>query len=141
MFSELSTYLLELREVFSHHIVFGVGILLMGSYFMGRLAEKVRLPAITGFILAGLLLGPSFIGLVHQDLDETLAAITEIALALIALVIGSEFSLRKLKTIGRPVLIITLFQLFGAFILVTAGLVIAGMRIEFAAILGAIASA
>ncbi len=141
MFSDISGYLLELREAFSHHIVFGVGILLMGSYFMGRLAEKVRLPAITGFILAGLLLGPSCIGLVHQDLDETLATITEIALALIALVIGSEFSLRKLRAIGRPVVIITLFQLFGAFILVTTGLVIAGMRLEFAAILGAIASA
>ena len=141
MFSDISGYVLELREAFSTHIVFGVGILLMGSYFMGRFAEKVRLPAITGFILAGLLLGPSCIGLVHEDLDESLASITEIALALIALVIGSEFSLKKLRTIGRPVVIITLFQLFGAFILVTTGLVIAGMRLEFAAILGAIASA
>ena len=141
MSSDISVYLLELREAFSHHVVFGVGILLMGSYFMGRLAEKVRLPAITGFILAGLLLGPSCIGLVHEDLDETLALITEIALALIALVIGSEFSLKKLRTIGKPVVIITLFQLFGAFIAVTAGLVIAGMQLEFAAILGAIASA
>ncbi|MCD4774745.1 MAG: cation:proton antiporter [Candidatus Aegiribacteria sp.] len=141
MFSEITGYLLELREVFSHHVVFGVGILLMGSYFMGRFAEKVRLPAITGFILAGLLLGPSCIGLVHEDLDETLASITEIALALIALVIGSEFSLKKLRTIGKPVVIITLFQLCGTFILVTAGLVIAGMKFEYAAILGAIASA
>lgn len=141
MFSNIIGFLMELRDVFSHHIVFGVGILLMGSYFMGRLAEKLRLPAITGFILAGLLLGPSCIGLVHGDLDETLATITEIALALIALVIGSEFSLKKLKAIGRSVVIITLFQLFGAFLLVTAGLVIAGMKLEFAAILGAIASA
>jgi Kef-type K+ transport system membrane component KefB len=141
MFSDILVYLIELRDGFSHHIVFGVGILLMGSYMMGRLAEKVRLPAITGFILAGLLLGPSCLGLVHEDLDEALASITEIALALIALVIGSEFSLKKLKSIGRSVLIITLFQLFGAFILVTSGLVLAGMRLEFAAILGAIASA
>jgi Kef-type K+ transport system membrane component KefB len=110
MFSDLLRYLLEIREAFSHHIVFGVGILLMGSYFMGRLAEKVRLPAITGFILAGLLLGPSCIGLVHKDLDESLASITEIALALIALVIGSEFSLKKLRSVGKSVLIITLFQ-------------------------------
>ena len=103
MFSNIIGFLMELRDVFSHHIVFGVGILLMGSYFMGRLAEKLRLPAITGFILAGLLLGPSCIGLVHGDLDETLATITEIALALIALVIGSEFSLKKLRAIGRSV--------------------------------------
>lgn len=141
MLEEISVWLLQLRDAFSRHLVFGVGILLMGSYFMGRLAERLNLPAITGFILAGLLLGPSVIGLVHSDLDATLASITEIALALIALVIGSEFSLRKLRAIGRPVVIITLFQLFAAFILVTGGLVLAGMAVEFAAILGAIASA
>ena len=141
MLGNVTAYLMELREAFSHHLVFGVGILLMGSYFMGRLAEKVHLPAITGFILAGLLLGSSGMGLVHSELDETLASITEIALALIALVIGSEFSLKKLRSIGRSVLIITLFQLFAAFFLVTAGLSLAGMKLEFAAILGAIASA
>ncbi len=138
---DVSLWLLQLRDAFSRHLVFGVGILLMGSFFMGRLAEKIRLPAITGFILAGLLLGPSMIGLVHRDLDATLASITEIALALIAMVIGSEFSLKKLRTIGRPVVIITLFQLFAAFLLVTGALVLAGMALEFAAILGAIASA
>ncbi len=141
MFSDILGYLLELREAFSHHIIFGIGILLMGSYFMGRLAEKVRLPAITGFILAGLLLGSSCMGLVHRDLDETLAPITEIALAIIAMVIGSEFSLKKLRTIGKSVVIITLFQLFGTFVLVTGALVLAGLQLEFAAILGAIASA
>ncbi|MEN8208764.1 MAG: cation:proton antiporter [Candidatus Fermentibacteria bacterium] len=141
MFSDISGYLLELREVFSRHPVFGIGILLMGSYFMGRLAEKVRLPAVTGFILAGLLLGPACIGLVHGDIDQTLASITEIALALIAMVIGSEFSLKKLRTISGSVVVITLFQIISTFTLVTTCLVIAGMRFEFAAILGAIASA
>lgn len=141
MTEDLYLYLIQLRDVFSRHLVFGLGILLMGSYFMGRLAERVKLPAITGFILAGLLLGPSMLGLVHRDLDATLASITEIALAIIALVIGSEFSLKKLRSIGRPVVIITLFQLFTSFALVTAGLVLAGMALEFAAILGAIASA
>jgi len=138
---DLSTLLLQLKDEFSRHLVFGVGILLMGSFFLGRAAEKFNLPAITGFILAGLLLGPSMLGLVHRDLDATLASITEIALALIALVIGSEFSLVKLRAIGKPVVIITLFQLFITFIAVTALLVVAGMHLALAAILGAIASA
>jgi len=141
MFSDVPGYLLDLREAFSQHIVFGVGILLVGSYFMGRLAEKMRLPAISGFIIAGLLLGPSCIGLIHENLDETLSSITEIALSLIAMVIGSEFSLGKLRTISRSLAIITFFQIISAFTLVTMCLVIAGMRLEFAAILGAIASA
>ena len=141
MLSDLFEALLNLREVISQHIVFGVGILLTGSYFMGRLAERIKLPAITGFILAGLLLGPSCMGLVHEHLDEALAPITEIAIALIALMIGSEISRKMFRTIGKSIVIITIFQIFGVFTLVTTGRVIAGMRLEFAAILGAIATA
>jgi len=141
MLSDLFAPLLDIREVISQHIVFGVGILLTGSYFMGRLAERIKLPAITGFILTGLLLGPSCIGLVHEHLDESLASITEIAISFIALAIGSEISRKMFRTMGKSILIITIFQIFGAFTLVTSGLVIAGMRLEFAVILGAIASA
>ena len=38
--------------------VFGIGILLMGSWFLGKMAAGFHLPSITGFILAGMLLGP-----------------------------------------------------------------------------------
>ncbi len=141
MLSDISLFLMQLRDEFSRHIVFGMGVLLTGSYFMGRLAEKLNLPSITGFILAGLLIGPSCLGLVHTDLEGALASVTEIALALIALVIGSEFRLKKLKSIGKPVLLITIFQMTATFLLVTIGLMLAGMKSEIAALLGAIASA
>ncbi len=142
MFEKILISLLEIKEVVSIHPVFGVGILLVGSFFLGRLAFKVGIPAITGFIVAGMILGPSITGLVHTDLHDELGIITEVALAVIALVIGSEFSLVKLRRTGKAVVIITLVQMFLSFGAVTAVLWLTGlMPLAAAALLGAVASA
>ena len=142
MFERILIWLLEIRDVVSIHPVFGVGILLVGSFLLGRLALKVGIPAITGFIIAGMILGPSLTGMVHSDLHDELGAITEVALACIALVIGSEFSLTKLRRTGRAVVIITLVQMFLSFGAVTAVLWLTGlMPLAAAALLGAVASA
>lgn len=142
MFTTVITALSGFRDVVSIHPVFGIGILLVGSFFLGRLAARLGIPSITGFIVAGLLLGPSFLGLVHTDLHDEMGAVTEVALAVIALVIGSEFSLVKLRRTGRAVLIITAFQMFLSFGAVTAVLYYSGfMPFSAAALLGAVASA
>ena len=96
---------------------------------------------ITGFLLAGVLIGPSGLGLVHEHLGVTLSSVTEVALSLIALMIGTRLGLGTLRAIGRIVVVISAFQILGTFVLVTAGLSLVGMRLEFAAILGTIASA
>ncbi|MCD4707905.1 MAG: cation:proton antiporter [Candidatus Sabulitectum sp.] len=142
MFERILNGLLEIRDVVSIHPVFGVGILLVGSFFLGRLASRAGIPAITGFIVAGMILGPSLTGMVHSDLHDELGAVTEVALAIIALVIGSEFSLVKLRRTGRAVVIITLVQMFLSFGAVTAVLWLTGlMPLAAAALLGAVASA
>ena len=134
--------LIELRNVISIHPVFGVGILLIGSFFLGRLASKVGIPSITGFIIAGILLGPSGLAMVHADLQHELGAVTEVALAVIALVIGSEFSLSKLKRTGKSIVIITAFQMFLSFALVTLALWLTNLLpLSAALLLGAVASA
>lgn len=142
MFENIWAALLGFRDVVNVHPVFGIGILLVGSFFLGRLAARAGIPSITGFIVAGLLLGPHCIGMIHTDLHDELGAVTEVALALIALVIGSEFSIRKLRRTGRAVLIITAAQMFLSFASVTLLLWLTGlMPLEAAALLGAVASA
>ncbi|PIE52629.1 hypothetical protein CSA37_05205 [Candidatus Fermentibacteria bacterium] len=142
MFNSALEIFAGFRDVVSVHPVFGIGILLVGSFFLGRLAAKVRIPSITGFIIAGLLLGPGCLGMIHTDLHDELGAVTEVALAVIALVIGSEFSLSKLKRTGKAVAIITLFQMFLSFAAVTLVLYYSRlMPLEAAALLGAVASA
>ena len=141
MFEDILGYLVQIRDTFSSHLVFGLGILLVGSYFLGRLAERAGLPSITGFLIAGFVLGPSMSGLIHAGLRGPLGSVTEIALAIIALVIGSEFNVAKIRKVGRAVLLITLVQLMLTFVAVTAALSIAGLALPEAALLGAIATA
>lgn len=142
MYENIVSAVITFRETVSLHPVFGIGILLVGSWFLGRFAAALRLPSITGFILAGLLLGPSVLGLVHSDLHDELGIITEVALAVIALVIGSEFSAAKLRRTGRPVIIITTVQLVLTFTAVFFTLYVTGLaQLPAALVLGAIATA
>lgn len=133
--------LISIRDIFNQHIIFGIGILLVIGYYVGEAAEKVRLPAITGYILAGVLLGDSVTGLIHAEMTDTLRTITQVALGIIAITIGSEFSTDKLRRLGPAILIITIVQLLLTFLVVSAALVLFGMAISSALLLGAIASA
>jgi len=133
--------LTHLRDLLNHHPLFTVGVLLTAGYFLGKLVSKIRLPEITGFIIAGLLLGRTVTGVVSHEMGESLTIVTETTLGLIALTIGGEFSWGKLKRLSREVMIITLVQLLATFGLVGMGLWIFGMDLPFALLLGAIASA
>ena len=92
------------KALLTHHAVFSLGMLLFAGYFTGKLAEKIKLPSITGYIIAGLVLGQSLLGMIHQEIAHQLTSVTEIALGIIALTIGGEFYHQKLrKTFGLPV--------------------------------------
>ncbi len=131
----------EWISYFNDHVVFSIGILLMTGYFLGKMAEKLHLPAITGYLIAGLVLGESLIGIIHVEMSESLRTVTEVALGIIALTIGCEFSVSKLKRLGKGIVVITFMQMFTTFVLVALGLALIGMGWPFALLLGAIASA
>lgn len=130
-----------LQAAAERHILFAVGILLIAGYLFGKLAEKVKLPAITGYIVAGILLGESIGSVIGLHIVESLRPITEVALGIIALTVGAELSRTKLKIIGKNISIITFFQIILTFVAVSLALVITGFNTEFAFILGAIATA
>ncbi|MCK5832360.1 cation:proton antiporter [bacterium] len=132
---------ISIRDTFNNHIIFGVGILLLFGYLFGKLSEKLRLPAITGYILAGLILGDSVTGVIHHEMSITLRTITDIALGIIAITIGGEFCKSKLKRLGKSILIITVIQLFVTFGIVVLALSIFKYPLFYALLLGAIASA
>ena len=133
--------LISLRDLLSQHPLFTIGIMLVMGYFIGTLAEKLKLPEITGFILAGLIMGSTVTGIVPHEMEESLKTVTEVALGLIALTIGGEFYWAKLKRMGKEVVIITVVQIIFTFGVVSAGLVLFQMPLPFALLLGAIASA
>lgn len=141
MFGVVAGSLLQVRDVFNQHALFGLAALLLGGYFLGKVAERVKLPNITGFIIAGFLLGESGAKLVPAHLGPFLTSVTEVALGVIALTIGAEFSLAKLRVLGVKIILITVTQLMMTFAAVSLGLWLVGLDMLYALLLGAIATA
>jgi len=133
--------IIAFRNLVHGNLIFGVGALLLAGFVGGKLASRLKLPTISGYIVAGLVLGPSILNVVPDHIVESLAPVPHIALGLIAITIGSEFRITKLRRTGRNILIITTFQLLITFAAVSAGLRLFGGPLPMALLLGAIASA
>jgi Kef-type K+ transport system membrane component KefB len=141
MLNDLLSFLAMFRNTVGAHPVFGLGILLAGSWFLGRQAERLGVPSVTGFIIAGIILGPRVSGMVHSDLYMRMETVTQIAVAMIAVVIGSEFNLARMKRIRRAMATITVMQLGATFLLVSIALFASGLLpLSVALLLGAIAT-
>jgi len=139
--AELMAQAAALAETVGTDVLFVLGAMLLVGCVSGALAGRIRLPEITGFVLAGVLVGESGIGLVPRHLSDAMRLITETALGLIALTIGSEFALGKLRRLGRTVVLVTLGQLVVTFALVLPVMRLAGLELPFALIIAAIATA
>ena len=74
------------------------GFVLCAAMSNGRIAQKLKLPSITGFLLTGLLAGPSVLGILDADQVLSLQPVDHIALSFIALVAGSELKLSALRS-------------------------------------------
>ena len=123
------------------HTFFYLGIAMVAGLVLSRVVKKLRLPNVTGYLIAGLLIGPCVLGLVPQAALDKLNIITTIALGFIAFSIGGEFKLSSIRSIGKNVIIITLFQSIMAAALVDIVLCLCGFNVSESIILGAIATA
>ncbi len=136
-----------------------LAIALFAGLLLSRLAKVLKLPAVTAYLVAGVLIGPFCLGLLGNHLDiswlgfnslhdvEGFSIISDVALGFIAFSIGNEFRLNELKQIGKKATIIGILQ--AVFTTVVVDAVLIGLHfiipdkfpIEAAIILGAIASA
>lgn len=121
--------------------ILSLGVLLFAGFYMGKVFERLKLPPITGYILAGILLGPYVLEVVTEETRQGFSPITQIALGLIALTIGGEFSHARVRRTGLNVLILTLFESLLAFAFVTIALSLYGIDRSVALLLGSIAAA
>ncbi|BCO07842.1 hypothetical protein GF1_02180 [Desulfolithobacter dissulfuricans] len=104
------------------NVTLGIAILLAVGLLSAKFFQLLRLPSVTGFILAGLALGPSSLGwITAETIGHNLSHFTEIALMLIAFGIGEHVELRKLGSVARDVGWISVVQALAAFVLVVAG--------------------
>ena len=95
-----------------------LAVALVGGLLLTRVTRLIHLPAVTGYLVAGLLLGPYFLGALKlpgfgfNSLEqvEVLSIITQTALGFIAFTMGNEFRLSQLKTIGVRAVTIGILQ-------------------------------
>jgi Kef-type K+ transport system membrane component KefB len=118
-----------------------VGMVLLLGMLGGKLSHKIKIPRVTGYMLTGLIIGPSLFGLISAQTLESIHMVNDIALGLILFAIGGEIELNHLKGIGIKVLYIALAESFGAFILVFFGTFIVTGDAGLGVLLGSIAMA
>jgi Kef-type K+ transport system membrane component KefB len=99
-------------------ILLKIGVVLIVGFIGGRIAKHFRLPSVSGYLIVGLFLGPSFFHLFTETESRSLTFISEFALAFIAFSIGSEFVVKDMIKVGKSVAIITLTEVLGAVIVV-----------------------
>lgn len=76
------------------HPLFHIGLLLLCGYVGGKVANYVKAPRVSGYLVAGMLLSPSILGVFHEELvKEDLTIITDMALGIIAFSIGGTLEL------------------------------------------------
>jgi Kef-type K+ transport system membrane component KefB len=122
--------------------ILNLGLILLLGLLAERLIQKIKLPTVTAFIIAGILLGPSLLNLINPQLIGSSGLISNIALGIIAFSLGESFLFSSFKEIGRPVIYISLIAAFLPCILVTMGLYFLLEQPLYVAILfGAISSA
>jgi Kef-type K+ transport system membrane component KefB len=124
-----------------NEIIFDVALLLMAGILFGRLVKKFKLPNVTGYLIAGLLFGPSVLNVISADMVDNLNIISDIALGFIAFSIGSEFNLKYFKKVGIAPILIATFESFGAIFLVAGTLILLHFDFKLSIMLGAIAAA
>lgn len=118
-----------------------VGLSIVAAFLTGQLFRKIKIPQVVGFIIAGLLLGPSFLNLLPDELNAGLTFVSEIALGLIGFDIGGHLHFAELRKLGKSILFIVVLEAFGAFLLVGAGAYLLTQSLPLALVLGALASA
>ena len=118
-----------------------LGLILLLALLAGHLVQILRIPEVTGYILAGIALGPSALGWVSHENLQALGVLSEVALGLILFSIGSVFEYNLLLRFGRRILRLTLMESALAAVLVTGAMLALGQSWQLACLLGAISIA
>ncbi|HPR66572.1 MAG TPA: cation:proton antiporter, partial [Methanothrix sp.] len=120
----------------------GLSLIILAGFLAAKLFRTAKIPAVTSYILVGIVIGPSGLGVVPEGILAASGFISDVVLGLIAFGIGRSFSFRTLGTTGRIVVRISAMEALGAMLLVTAALtVLLDVPLHVAVLFGAIASA
>ena len=111
-------------------IFLSLSIALLSGLLLSRLAKKVKLPAVTAYLISGVLIGPFVLGAIGipgigitAEQIESFGLISDLALGFIAFAMGNEFRLAQLKKIGKQATVIGVVQALFTTVVVDAVLI------------------
>jgi Kef-type K+ transport system membrane component KefB len=124
------------------NLVFLAGFFIIIGFYAGKLISKTKvLPALLGYMVIGIIFGPSALGLLSETGKESLSFITNVALGFVAITIGLELKFTTLKKQGLAMILIIFTESFLAFALVTLFIWLLTKNVALALIFGAVAPA
>jgi len=98
-----------------------IGVILFAGFLFGEIVSKIKLPKITGYLIAGVLLNPDLFHMIPSSFNEHTDVITNIALAFITFSVGGTLLYKKIKKLGKGIVSITFFEAEFAFLAVFLG--------------------
>lgn len=105
-------------------VALSTGFLLLTAFVVGRIFALVRLPRIVAYLITGMVLGPSLLGVVPVAMLERLDLVKGVAICLIAFTAGGELKLRQMRPLLRTIGSLTGVAVLGTGVLLTAALIL-----------------
>lgn len=123
-------------------VLLSLSIILLAGFLLTRITKLAKLPNVTGYIIAGVLIGPYVLNLIPNEIVANMGFISDIALAFIAFGVGRFFKKEAFKETGFGVVMITLLESLLAGVFITLSMhYIFHLKWDFCLLLGAIATA
>jgi Kef-type K+ transport system membrane component KefB len=116
-----------------------LGIILLIALMAGHAVKWLRIPEVTGYLLAGVALGPSVMGWITPENLSALEVLSEVALGLILFSIGTVFELERFMRVFQSLSRIVLWEASLTAVVVALGLIAAGQNWHVAVLLGTMA--
>ncbi len=123
-------------------IVISIAIMIFAGFIFTRITKKLKLPNVTAYLVAGIVIGPYCLNLIPNGVIVGSSFISDIALAFIAFSVGEYFKFSSLKTNGAKTIVITLFDaLFASLLVFVVCYFLVGLSFGLSLVLSALASA
>lgn len=95
------------------------GFLLLAAFFSGKLVSRLRLPRLTGYLIAGVLAGPAVLELVTTDMASSLKVVNSVASCILGLTAGAELNLKKVRPLAGTLRGLMAYGVFGGILVLT----------------------
>ncbi|MEA4920098.1 MAG: cation:proton antiporter [Clostridiaceae bacterium] len=123
-------------------VLLSLSAILFSGFLLTRITKLAKLPNVTGYIIAGILIGPHFLRIIPSQMVVNMDFVSDIALAFIAFGVGRFFKKESFLETGRGIFAITLMESMLAGIAITLSMrLLFGLDWAFCLLLGAIATA